>query len=146
MENSMTWDEYFLGMAEYASIKSKDPSTKVGVVIVDQYNRVVSLGFNGFPRGVEDSPDRYADREQKYPRVVHAEANAVVASRQDLFGCRIYCTLFPCNECAKLIIQAGISEVVCLLPAESNDRWSTSHELSQEMFSESGVKFRWVKT
>lgn len=138
------WDAHFMQMALMASMPSKDPSTKVGAVIVDPDRTVRSMGYNGFPRGVKDSEERYADRDLKYPRVVHAEANAIVLSRSDLRGCIIYCTLFPCCECAKLIIQAGITEVVCYT-LEKSERFYDSMSVSMQMFDEAGVTYRGLK-
>ena len=113
----LTWDEYFMGVALLASKRSKDPNTQVGACIVDEYDRILSTGYNGFPYGCSD--DEYPwDREgdegfTKYPFVVHAELNAILNCRgKNLTGSRIYVALYPCNECAKAIIQAGIKEVV----------------------------------
>src|SRR4029079_7987520 len=119
--------EGFLQDASNFARKSKDPSTKVGCVIIRPDRTQASAGFNGFPRGVEDTPERYADREIKYGLVVHAEANAIVTAREPLHGYTLYCTHSPCCECAKLIVQAGIARVVA--PAPSDDlrtRWSES--------------------
>lgn len=106
------WERFFLGMAYYVAKASKDPSTKVGCVLTTPDNRVLSVGFNGFPRGVPDDPALYADREQKYMRVVHAEANAVLNSTGPTAGAYLYCTLAPCTTCAGIIIQAGIRKVI----------------------------------
>lgn len=134
----MDWDTYFLQMAEAASAKSKDPSTKVGAVIVRPDQTIASTGWNGFPRGVNDSPVRYDDRQTKYRFVCHAEANAVVAARCDLTDHTIYVTLPPCHECAKLIIQAGIRRVVA--PRSDVSRWQESFDTANMMFWEAGVR------
>ena len=115
---NISWDEYFMGMALLSSQRSKDPSTQVGACIVDKNNRIVSLGYNGFPNGISDdefSWERSGESklDTKYVYVCHAEENAILNARgKDLSGCKIYVTLFPCNECAKMIIQTGIAEVV----------------------------------
>ena len=111
----LSWDEYFMGLAHLSAMRSKDPSTQVGAVIVSGEHRVVSIGYNGFPNGCSDEfPwDREGDfGATKYPYVVHAELNAILNSKNDLRGCSIYVSLFPCNECAKAIIQSGISRIV----------------------------------
>ena len=113
----ISWDEYFMGVALLASQRSKDPSTQVGACIVNDDNRIMSVGYNGFPRGCSDDEFPW-EREgetthTKYPYVCHAELNAILnAGGNSLKGCRIYVALFPCNECAKAIIQAGIKTVV----------------------------------
>ena len=112
----LTWDEYFMGLAHLSALRSKEPSTQVGAAIVNDQHKVVSIGYNGFPNGCSD--DEYpweregAVNETKYPFVVHAELNAILNSSRDLHGCSIYVSLFPCNECAKAIIQSGIKRVV----------------------------------
>ena len=112
----LSWDEYFMGLAHLSAMRSKDPSTQVGAVIVSGDHRVVSIGYNGFPNGCSDDEfpwDREGDfGATKYPYVVHAELNAILNSKNDLRGCSIYVSLFPCNECAKAIIQSGISRIV----------------------------------
>ncbi len=119
-EDYISWDEYFMGVALLSAKRSKDPSTQVGACIVNSDNRIVSVGYNGFPRGCSDEEfpwDRTADNQNdtKYPFVCHAELNAILnASGREMRGTRIYVALFPCNECAKAIIQSGISEVIYL--------------------------------
>ena len=132
------WHNRFLDMAELVASWSKDPSTKVGAVIVRPDRTVASMGYNGFPRGVLDSHSRYTDRETKYQMVVHAEANAIVTGG-DVRGMTLYATLFPCCECAKLIIQAGI-ETLVVPQAERPERYAQSMAMSDRMFFESGVK------
>ncbi len=117
-QDYISWDEYFMGVAMLASRRSKDPGTQVGACIVNDDNKIMSVGYNGFPKGCSDDEfpwEREADIETdtKYPYVCHAELNAILNSGgNSLSGCRIYVALFPCNECAKAIIQAGIKEVI----------------------------------
>lgn len=114
----ITWDEYFMGIALLSAQRSKDPSTQVGACIVNPDKKIVGVGYNGFPSGLDDDAlpwSREGDfLETKYPYVCHAELNAILNSTRDLKGCSIYVALFPCNECAKAIIQAGIKEIVYL--------------------------------
>lgn len=112
----LNWDEYFMGLAHLSAKRSKDPNTQVGAVIVSKEHRVVGIGYNGFPNGCDDDEFPWerdgAFADTKYPYVVHAELNAILNSIQNLNGCSIYVSLFPCNECAKAIIQSGISRIV----------------------------------
>ncbi len=112
----LSWDEYFMGLAHLSAKRSKDPNTQVGAAIVSPEHRVVGIGYNGFPNGCDDDEFPW-EREgefacTKYPFVVHAELNAILNSTTNLSGCSIYVSLFPCNECAKAIIQSGISRIV----------------------------------
>lgn len=133
------WDFYFLGMAEYVSTASKDPSTKVGAVIVAPDRRVVSMGYNGLPRGVEDTEERLNNRDLKYQLIVHAERNALLFAREPLDGCTIFTTPFaPCSVCAGMIIQAGIKNVVSYYV--NNTKWVDSFKLSSKMFKEADVQ------
>lgn len=115
-EDVLTWDEYFMGMAHLSAKRSKDPSTQVGACIVSPEHRIVGIGYNGFPNGCSDDLfpwEREGEgNDTKYPFVVHAELNAILNSTQNLHGCSLYVSLFPCNECAKAIIQSGISRIV----------------------------------
>lgn len=122
---------------------SYDPSTKVGAVIVRPNKTVASMGFNGFPRGCEDHPELYLDRELKYSRVLHAEMNAILHAREPLHGYTLFVHPFPpCDRCAAHIIQAGIKEVVAPeLPADANERWAGAVGRAMEMFEEAGVWF-----
>ena len=112
----LSWDDYFMGLAHLSAQRSKDPNTQVGAVIVNNQNRVVGIGYNGFPYGCDDDVFPWArdgkSNDTKYPYVVHAELNAILNSNQSCKGCTIYVSLFPCNECAKAIIQSGISKIV----------------------------------
>lgn len=113
----ISWNQYFMELAKLSARRSKDPSTQVGAVIIGDENRIVSIGYNGFPRGCNDdifpwTKDKTIE-ENKYLYVVHAEQNAIINSTEEtLKGCTMYTTLFPCNDCAKLIIQCGINRVV----------------------------------
>jgi dCMP deaminase len=137
----LSWDQYFMGMAHLSALRSKDPNTRVGCCIINPEKRVVGLGYNGFPAGCSD--DEYSwEREgdfldTKYPYVVHAELNAILNSTQKLAGCTLYVSLFPCNECAKAIIQAGIRTVIY-----ENDKYNGTKEntASKKMFQDAGVK------
>lgn len=116
---NINWDEYFMGIAVLSSLRSKDPATKVGACIVDNDNKVVSIGYNGMPKGLDESQlswNRGEDLDSKYLYVCHAEFNAILNTRNGsvLNGCKLYVTLFPCNECAKAIIQTGIKEIIYL--------------------------------
>lgn len=130
------WGQRFMDLATLVSSWSKDPSTKVGAVIVDDRRIVCGVGYNGFPRGVEDHVWRYEDRAVKYRHVVHAEANAILNARGPVHDCRLYCTSHPCATCATLVIQAGITSVVCAGPAE---RWQEEAAIAAAMFYEAGV-------
>ena len=145
----INWDEYFMGIAMLAARRSKDPNTQVGACIVSQDNIIISTGDNGMPKGCSDDVfpwDRSGENEAatKYPYVVHAELNAILnASGRDLRGSRIYVALFPCNECAKAIIQSGIKEVIYL-----SDKYHDTmlNLVSKRMLSAAGVKFTQLKT
>ena len=132
-----SWDRRFLDLAEHIAQWSKDPRTKVGAVIVDEKKRVVSVGYNGFPRGVDDIPDRYEDRETKHLFVAHAERNALDNAPLMVDGCTLYVPLLPCNECAKSIILKGITRVVTYTP--DRDGTGFNWDITKKMFEESGV-------
>lgn len=141
-EDYLTWDEYFMGVAILSSYRSKDPSTQVGACIVNSRNRIMSVGYNGFPMGCSDDEfpwERQGNEyDTKYLYVCHAELNAILNSRDsNLEGCRIYVALFPCNECAKAIIQSGIKEVVYLCDKYAD---TTGVKASKRMFEAAGVK------
>lgn len=138
------WDEYFMAVAALAAKRSKDPNTQVGACIVNQQNKILSTGYNGFPLGCSDDEfpwQREGDfSATKYAFVCHAELNAILNnSGQSLQGCRIYVVLFPCNECAKAIIQAGIKEVVYLSDKYAN---APNMQASRKMLKAAGVKMR----
>ena len=130
------WADRFLALAEHIAEWSYDPSTKVGAVIVDDKHRVISMGYNGFPRGVRDLSRRYADKETKHLYVCHAERNALDNAPMSVEGCTMYVALLPCNECAKSIIQNGISKVITYKPdREDKFNW----DVTRTMFREAGV-------
>lgn len=108
----MTWDEYFISIAKTVASKSKDPSTKIGAVIVDENHRPVSFGYNGLPQGVEEKYLTLTERPAKYYYVIHAEMNAILFAKRDLTNCTLYCEYAPCESCLKHIIQSGIKKVV----------------------------------
>ena len=134
------WDANFLTLANTVSMFSKDPSTKVGAVIVDDDKRVVSIGYNGFPKGIKDD-QRLENRELKYEMIVHAEANALLFANAPVKGCTIYTWPFqPCSRCASLIIQAGIRRVVSV---ESKDqKWSSNFQLAHDMMTEARIEIK----
>jgi dCMP deaminase len=140
------WDQRFMDLAGFVASWSKDPSTQVGAVIADpKTKRVVSMGFNGFPAGVEDLQDRLDTREIKYEMVVHAEQNALLFAGPQAAGCTLYVTpLPPCARCGVIIIQAGIQRVVSPTPDKSKEPWKTQSEISELMFSEAGVQLEYV--
>ena len=141
----ISWDEYFMGVALLAAKRSKDPNTQVGACIVNKNKRILSTGYNGFPYGCSDDTfpwEREGD-DTKYRYVVHAELNAILnAGGKDLTGSRLYVDLFPCNECAKAIIQSGISEVVYLY-----DKYADTEDTiaSKKMLNSAGVRLTQLK-
>lgn len=140
------WDHFFLTMADHTATASKDPSTKVGCVLVDDRRRVIGVGYNGFPRGVLDLPARYADRPTKYLMVQHAEANAVLQATISTHGATAFVTHPPCANCAGILIQAGIKRVVTRHPApDLADRFKDSFDAATQMFLEAGVYQRFIR-
>ena len=143
-EDYLSWDEYFMGIASLAAMRSKDPSTQVGACIVNQDKRIMSMGYNGMPRNCNDDDFPWGREEDpfnsKYLYVCHAEFNAILnCERGNLRGCTVYVTLFPCNECAKAIIQSGITEVVYM-----QDKYADTDSVraSKRMFDAAGVLYR----
>ena len=139
----ITWDEYFMGVAKLSGMRSKDPSTQVGACIVSQDNKILSMGYNGFPIGCSDDEfpwDKKGEEEDtKYPYVTHSELNAILNYRGgSLAGAKLYVSLFPCNECAKAIIQSGVKEVLYL-----SDKYADSLATlaSKRMMDSAGVKY-----
>ena len=132
------WAARFLDLADHVATWSKDPRTQVGCVIVDKHNRIVSLGFNGFPRGVKDLAERYNDRPTKHLFVAHAERNALDNAPLSVEGCTLYNPLLPCSECAKSIIQKGITKVVSYEPDEDVEHFHW--HITKMMFQEAGVQ------
>mgnify|MGYP001325852246 CR=1 FL=1 len=146
-DNYISWDEYFMGVALLSGKRSKDPSTQVGACIVNPQNKIVGVGYNGLPIGCSDDEFPWQKRgdflETKYPYVCHAELNAILNNIGiSLQGCKIYTALFPCNECTKAIIQAGISEVIYLSDKYADEN---SFVASRKMLEKAGVSIRRVK-
>ncbi len=145
-DNYISWDEYFMGVANLSALRSKDDTSQVGACIVDHKNHIVGIGYNGFPNGCNDDEfpwEREGDfLNTKYAYVVHAEANAILNASVSLEDAKIYVTLFPCNECAKLIIQSGIKEVIYL-----DDKYNGTDicKASRKLFDSAGVKLRHLK-
>ncbi|AEC02519.1 deoxycytidylate deaminase [Parasphaerochaeta coccoides] len=141
----ISWDEYFMGVALLSAMRSKDPSTQVGACIVSPEKRIVGVGYNGFPSGCNDDDLPWeregAFLETKYPFVCHAELNAILNSSGNLKGSSLYVALFPCNECAKAIIQAGIVEIVYL-----SDKYADTDAVkaSKRMFGQAQVRLRQI--
>jgi len=145
----LAWDEYFMAIAKLSAMRSKDPSTQVGACIVSNDNRILSIGYNGAPNGFDDEKFPWGregeNLDTKYPYVCHAELNAILnyrGSKKDLENAKIYVDLFPCNECAKAIIQSGIKEVIYL-----SDKYATSENniASRRLFEECNVKYNKIK-
>ncbi|MEQ8664334.1 MAG: dCMP deaminase family protein [Rhodospirillales bacterium] len=139
------WDRRFLQLARFIAQWSKDPSTKVGCIIVDDMKRIVSTGFNGLPSGVEDTLERLSDRAVKYKMVVHAERNAIIDAKRNLAGMTAYVwPIMPCSECAAMIIQAGIARVIA--PETDDQRLieSCRFDLTGQMFEEAGIRLALV--
>ena len=138
------WDERFLRLSDHVAQWSKDPSTKVGAVVARSNHTIVSIGYNGFPRGIEDSESRLNNRELKYSLVVHAEANAILNTNEYLGGYTLYGGITThyaptCNECAKLIIQSGICRVVGRKLKGENNRWDDPNRIARDMYLEAGI-------
>ncbi|CAD7704207.1 unnamed protein product [Ostreobium quekettii] len=146
----LTWDDYFMALAFLSAQRSKDPNRQVGACIVNQENVILGIGYNGFPRGCSDHQLPWAKKSRcgdplgtKYPYVVHAEANAILnKNAASVSGAKIYVTLFPCNECAKLIIQAGIKEVVFHEDKAEGRAVDPTYSASKQMLKMVGVKLR----
>jgi len=148
-KNYLSWDQYFMGIAKLSALRSKDPNTQVGACIVGNDNRILSIGYNGTPNGYGDDEfpwDREgAPLDTKYLYVCHAEMNAVLnfrGSRKELENAKIYVDLFPCNECAKIIIQSGIKEVIYLCDKYAN---TDSVIASKKLFDSCGVIYRQIE-
>ena len=134
------WDKRFMELAVHVSGWSKDPSTKVGSIVVSTDRRVLSLGYNGFPRGVKDLDERLNDRQTKYLLVAHAERNALDNADTSLRGCTLYVTLQPCAECTKSIIQKGIRRVVAIVDISRQDHYRNFIDNSLLMLDEAGIE------
>ena len=146
MKKIISWDEYFMGVSLLSGLRSKDPNTQVGACIVNQDKRIVGVGYNGLPRGCEDDAFPWQNqgdfKDTKYPYVVHAELNAILNSTQSLHGAKLYVNLFPCNECAKAIIQSGIKEIIYV-----EDKYASSDivKASKRMLDAAKVVYRRIK-
>ena len=144
-DNYISWDTYFMGVAKLSSLRSKDPATQVGACIVNHDRRIIGIGYNGLPKGMSDdefSWDKEGDYvKTKYPYVVHAEANAILNATTNLKDSTIYVTLFPCNECMKLIVQSGIKEIVYV---SNKDQGKDFNQASVLMMEKAGIKARQI--
>jgi dCMP deaminase len=142
LRDTAKWDRRYLDLAKLVASWSKDPSTQTGAVIVDPLGRVVSVGYNGFAVGVDDDPERYANRELKYKMIVHCERNAMLFAGRDLAGFTLYTYPFmSCSVCAGMVIQSGIKRCVAPhIPEDKKERWSDDMKLSAQMFFEAGVE------
>lgn len=146
-EDYLSWDEYFMAVSILSSLRSKDPSTRVGACIVNAENRIVGIGYNGFPAGCSDDElpwGREGDWENtKYPYVCHAEMNAILNSDLGrMIDCRLYVSLFPCNECAKMIIQSGLKQVIYISDKYPDDQKFIT---ARRMFKLAGIKLTQMK-
>ena len=145
VKSVLTWDEYFMLQAMIASFKSKDPATKVGSVFVDSKNHQITMGYNGFVAGIDErllpwGKDKSQPLEhQKYGYVVHSEANAILHTPRSLQGSRCYVTLFPCNECAKLLASSGVKEVIYL---SDKHQGTESNIIAKKIFNLAGIKMK----
>ena len=140
----ISWEQYFMGVALLSSKRSKDPATQVGACIVNEDKKIIGIGYNGFPIGISDDEFPWGKNDSnplnnKYPYVVHAEPNAILNSTSSLKGSTLYVTLFPCNECTKLIIQSGIKHIVYL-----NNKYKDTDSIiaSRKMLDAAGVDYR----
>jgi len=142
------WAFRFLKVASEVASWSKDPSSKIGAVLVDNRNRIVSVGYNGFPDKIEDKPEWLEDRPTKYSMIIHAEMNAVLNAGRSVDGCRLYVTACPCSSCAKLVVQAGITEVHYYKETDPGllERWADSFKETAAVFERAGVVvYEWPK-
>ena len=139
----ISWDDYFMGVAMLSAKRSKDPSTQVGCCIVSEDKKIIGIGYNGFPKNISDDDLPWGREgeytETKYAYVVHAEANAILNSTKNLKGATAYVTLFPCNECAKLIVQSGIKEVLYLDDIHHDSKETVA---SRRILDLAGIKYR----
>lgn len=150
MDEKTKWDLRFLKIAKEVSKWSKDPSRKIGAILVGNKKQIISQGYNGFPRGIADTQERLMNRELKYTLTIHAEANAIynaIYNGSPTEGTTIYVTGLPvCSECAKMIIQTGIKRVVMdTKPEDLKDIWRNLGKISLQLFDEAGVKYEFVE-
>ncbi len=138
VERQKKWDARYLDLAKHIAQWSKDPSTQTGAVIVAPNGSIASVGYNGFAAGVEDTPERWNNREIKYKMVVHCERNAIIFAQRDLRGSTLYTWPFmSCSPCAAMVVQAGIKR--CVAPHSDNPRWQEDFALSQQQFKEANI-------
>lgn len=141
MTERLSWDAWLVLLADFIGQRSKDPSTQVGAVITRPDKTIAATGYNGFPRAIEDVPELLNSREEKYPRVIHAEMNAILTAREPLHGYSMHISLHPCDRCAVHVIQAGITKVVWpVVSAAHRERWGSGMVLAEELFREAGVE------
>lgn len=135
------WDRRFLELAQVVAGWSKDPSTQVGSVIVNDDRQILSMGFNGFPQAMPDRPESYANRDEKYSRIIHGEMNALVFARQDVRGATLYCwPLLPCDRCTVHLLQAGIRRLVApYRVSAAADRWEQAFQRTRQYCAEAGI-------
>lgn len=148
MQKVKNWDEYFISLAYFVAMKSKDNSTHCGSVIVDDSNNIVSTGYNSFVRGINDDVPERQERPEKYMWFEHGERNAIYSAAMrgaKTIGCKIYVTGIPCSDCARGIVQVGIKEVIVQERKEFGEEWKESCRATLEMFEEAGVKLRIIK-
>jgi dCMP deaminase len=134
-----SWEEWFMGLAHHVAGRSRDPSTKVGAIIVRPDSTQASFGYNDFPRGVAHTRERYENRDFKYAAIVHAEANAILNARESLSGHRLYSTFHPCARCAALVVQSGIKSVVYDDSTPLPDRWRADMDIAATILTEGHV-------
>lgn len=139
----ISWDQYFMGVAILSSKRSKDPNTQVGAVLVNEEKRIIGIGYNGFPRYIDDDLFPWNDNDDlsksKYAYVVHAEANAILNATTNLAGSTLYVTLFPCHECVKLLIQSGVKKIV-YFSDKYND--TESNVAAKKMLDAASINYR----
>lgn len=144
-DNYIDWNTYFIGIAYLSAMRSKDPTTQVGACIVNQNKRIIGIGYNGFPYGCDDATFPWQKEgaffDTKYAYVVHAELNAILNSSENLMGATIYVTHFPCNECAKAIIQSGINKVIF---SSSKHAELDKTYASRKMFTAAGIEIEQI--
>jgi dCMP deaminase len=142
--SKVDWDQRFIDLAEYVGQWSKDRSTKVGAIIVDDDNRIVTTGYNGFPTGCNDDVEERHERPLKYAWTEHGERNAIYsAARRILEGCTMYLKWFPCSDCARGIVQSGIKKLVCCEPDFDTPKWGEDFKISLEILTEGGVEIHY---
>lgn len=148
-KNKLTWDDKFIGLCNHIATWSKDTSTKVAAIVVNNRNKVISMGYNGLPIGVDDNVKERNNRPEKYKWFEHAERNAVYSAAEEgisLKGSRMYCNYFPCSDCARAIIQSGITEVIYENEdpnsAKGSKNWEEAKQVSKQMLIEARIRVR----